>query len=42
MSGWKFKVGFRKAPIYEAGKKVEDLINLCENPFQEIEISWKL
>ena len=37
-SGSKVKAGFRKALISEAAK-AEALINLCENPFQEIEIA---
>ena len=32
------KSGFRKALITEAAMEAESLINLCENPFQEIEI----
>ena len=36
-SGSKVKAGFRKAPIPEAAKEAEALINVCENPFQEIE-----
>ena len=38
-SGSKVKAGFRKALISEAAKEAEALINLCENPFQEIEIA---
>ena len=38
-SGSKVKAGFRKALISEATKEAEPLINLCENPFQEIEIA---
>ena len=38
-SGSKVKAGFRKALISEAAKEFEALINLCENPFQEIEIA---
>ena len=32
------KSGFRKALITEAAMEADALINLCENPFQEIEI----
>ena len=38
-SGSKVKAGFRKAPISEASKEAEALIDLCDNPFQEIEIA---
>ena len=38
-SGSNVKAGFRKAIISEAVKEAEALINLCENPFQEIEIA---
>ena len=38
-SGSKMKAGFRKALISEAAKEAEALINLCKNPFQEIEIA---
>ena len=38
-SGSKVKAGFRKALISEATKEAEALINLCENPFQEIKIA---
>ena len=38
-SASKVKAGFRKALISEATKEAEALINLWENPFQEIEIA---
>ena len=38
-SGSKVKAGFRKALISEAAKEAEALINLHDNPFQEIEIA---
>ena len=38
-SGSKVKAGFRKTLISEAVKEAKALINLCENPFQEIEIA---
>ena len=38
-SGSKVKAGFRKALISKATKEAEALINLCENPFQEIKIA---
>lgn len=37
-SGSLVKSGLRKALRTEAAKKVETLTNLCENPFEEIEI----
>ena len=38
-SGSKVKAGFRKPLVSEAAKEAEALINLCENPFQEIEVA---
>ena len=38
-SGSKVKAGFRKTLISEAAKEDEALINLCENPFQDIGIA---